>query len=213
LVDNLGQPLIPRVAHQSSKALFESNKNVSIACSNVEIQSEQNDIVTHQRVVIMISNEANLIVDHVITEHAHKFAFPWHFHPECVVKPDGNSGLYIKNAGLDWISVSSVRLKRDLVRGQIKPFIQGWYSPEYNERVPSTVATYTTFADQPFTAAWLMTDHSPQIIRKKIKGNKVQLEWIDSAGKRCALNLLFNSTPKKLAAEVYRDGQPLLKIH
>ena len=64
-------------------------------------------------------------------------------------------------------AVGDVEWKVDLVRGQEKPFIQGWYSPRYGRKAPATVAVFSGRVEADATFAWLLLPARGDVPRAK----------------------------------------------
>ena len=82
----------------------------------------------------------------------------WHFNPSCEVKIENNS-IVTNNAGkgnLRITPVSKIPWKVNLVKGQEKPHIQGWYSEYYNKKKTNYCALYTSKIQKSSTLAWVL---------------------------------------------------------
>jgi len=114
----------------------------------------------HTRTVYYSPNQYWLVVDRVLCAGPHQLETLWHFHPDCIVKRDGNL-IYTDNPGqanlgLLAVTVPSAGWDIDLIKGRADPDIQGWYSPSFNVRVPATCVSYSTKIQSPSTMTWLI---------------------------------------------------------
>ena len=124
------------------------------------------DVLTGQgpayetRTVYYLPNQYWLVQDQVLCAGPHTLETLWHFHPDCVVKRDGNL-IYTDNPGkanlgLLPLNSPSNGWSIDLIQGREAPSIQGWYSPSFNERLPATCASFSTAIQGPTTMTWLI---------------------------------------------------------
>ncbi len=101
-----------------------------------------------------------VVVDRVLCAGPHALTALWHFHPDCIVKRDGNL-VYTDNPGQANLGLLAVNLPLagwsiDLIKGREDPAIQGWYSSSFNERVPAPCASFNTTIQGPSTIIWLI---------------------------------------------------------
>ena len=132
-----------------------------------------NDKIEYTRAVTYLRGNFWLVVDRLTCKEPHQVQALWHWHPECTVKLDGQSAASADKgkANLRIIPVSPFDWKVQLVKGQEKPFIQGWYSVEYNKKTPNTVAVYTADMKKTQTFAWLLLvdpNNTPKTLNAKI---------------------------------------------
>ena len=112
---------------------------------------------SHTRAVMYVRDQFWIVVDRIRTDKPRKIETLWHWHPDCFVSQDGNSvGTGNTRGNLAVIPVSSQKAAIRFVKGQEKPEIQGWYSPEYNVYMPNTTAIYNTDIAGDQTFVWLL---------------------------------------------------------
>ena len=89
----------------------------------------------------------------------------WHTHPNCTVKiaPDDETVHVFDNntgVGLEIIAVSGSSGRWSNVteiRGQTHPVLQGWFSPTYGTKLPSSALSYLADVEKGDTTfAWLL---------------------------------------------------------
>jgi hypothetical protein len=112
---------------------------------------------SHTRAVMYVRNQFWVVADRIKTDKPRKIETLWHWHPDCLVSQDGNS-VRTKNTrgNLAIIPVSKQKTAIRFVKGQEKPDIQGWYSPEYNVYMPNTAAIYNSDIATDQTFVWLL---------------------------------------------------------
>ena len=99
-----------------------------------------------------------LVVDTVLAFGTHELVAGWHLGPECLASVyDGH--LVTRNQtgpNLALIPSAEVDWEIELARGQETPFPRGWYSRNYNMKVPSSAAEFQLRIDSPLALGWLM---------------------------------------------------------
>jgi len=111
----------------------------------------------HTRTVYYSRGNFWVVVDQLATDRPREIQALWHWHPDCQVKTDGTMAYTSNERGnLHILPVGSPAWKVNLVKGQENPEIQGWYSREYNQYVPSPVSVYTTSIKSDATFVWVL---------------------------------------------------------
>ena len=82
---------------------------------------------------------------------------------------------------MEVLPLSRQKIDINLVKGQETPWIQGWYSPEYNVFGPNTTSIFSTAIDGSTTFVWLLFPSErkmPQVEAKIISEieDEVQIE-------------------------------------
>jgi len=54
------------------------------------------------------------------------------------------------------VPLGKMKWKTEIIEGQEKPFIQGWYSEDYGIKVPNPTLIYSTTIHQSSTFAWIL---------------------------------------------------------
>lgn len=114
---------------------------------------------THTRAVIYLKNRYWIVVDWVQSDKPRTLTAYWHFNPVCSVVADGQSVLTNDpgKGNLCIVPVSSESWAVKLVKGQETPYVQGWYSERYNQRLAAYCAEYSTQMVGPSTLfAWIL---------------------------------------------------------
>ncbi len=114
--------------------------------------------VKHTRALFYIRGGFWVVVDKIATGRPRKIEILWHWHPDCNVKIENKRNTYSENekGNLKIIPVGGHKWEVSLVKGQEKPYIQGWYSKEYNMYEPNTATIYSTKIKSNSTFAWVL---------------------------------------------------------
>lgn len=62
---------------------------------------------------------------------------------------------------LNFIPVGNQNWQLQIIKGQQKPFIQGWYSPKYNKKQPALAAIYSASIRTPAIFGWIISKGNP----------------------------------------------------
>jgi len=139
---------------------------------------------SHTRAVLYVRNQFWVVVDRIKTDKPRKIETLWHWHPDCLVSQDGNNVRTNNVRGnLAIIPVSNQKTAVRFVKGQEKPEIQGWYSPEYNVYMPNTTTIYNSdiTGDQTFVWLLLPSEEKTPAVRSRIiseNGDGVKVEVV-----------------------------------
>lgn len=113
----------------------------------------------HTRAVIYLKNKYWIVVDNIITTPPAKLTAHWHFNPDCNVIKVGNT-VKSTDAGKSNLLIYPVGNQTwdiNLVRGQLSPYVQGWFSKVYNTKEAAYCAEYqTAHSKNSETFAWLI---------------------------------------------------------
>ncbi len=114
----------------------------------------------HTRAVLYVRNHYWVVVDRILDAGPHTVDVLWHFHPDCVVKNDGDL-VYTANPGQVNFGLLALKApakgwKVDLVRGRETPTPQGWYSPVFNMKEAATCADFSGVLAGPHTFVWVL---------------------------------------------------------
>ncbi|MFA5293005.1 MAG: alginate lyase family protein [Phycisphaerae bacterium] len=115
--------------------------------------------VSHTRAVVYLRNNCWIVVDRIDTDRPRNIQALWHWHPECTVKIEDDSSTVsvdTDKGNLRIVPISKLNWKTDLVKGRGEPNMQGWYSREYNQFVPSIVSIYSAGIEKTSVFAWLL---------------------------------------------------------
>jgi hypothetical protein len=114
---------------------------------------------THTRTVVYVRNKFWVVVDHITTDRPRDIQGLWHFHPHCTVDVQGKT-VTSTDADKGNVRITPISLSKwdiEIIKGQEEPFIQGWYSREYNHKQATSCAVFKTHIEKSATFAWVIT--------------------------------------------------------
>ncbi len=111
----------------------------------------------HRRTVFYRTGKYWIVLDEVLSFGVGEIEALWHTHPECRVKPF-DWGIRLKREGvlLDLIPISPFDWGQSQRMGLESPDFHGWYSPNFNERIPSAELVFSHRSKGPRTFAWII---------------------------------------------------------
>jgi len=125
----------------------------------------------HTRAVVYLRGKYWLVFDRVTSDRPRKLEALWHFHPGCSVKAEGLQAVS-SDAGkgnLRIVPAAGPRWQLKTIKGRRKPSIQGWYSPTYNVKQPSSTAVYSAGAAGNATFAWVLFPAAGKVPEIKVE--------------------------------------------
>ena len=110
------------------------------------------------RSVVYVRGKFWVVTDLLKTDRPRKIETLWHWHPDCKVQAEKDGRITTQNdhGNLTIIPVDNQALSVSLVKGQEKPFVQGWYSKEYNTWQPNTTAVCSQQIKSGDTNVWIL---------------------------------------------------------
>jgi hypothetical protein len=150
--------------------------------------------ISHTRSLLYLRDRFWVVLDQIKTDRPRKLETLWHFAPDCIVNQDGQQAVSNnpEGANLRIVPLGSVEWQVEMVSGQEKPFIQGWYSENYGIKEPNPTLVYTTNIPQSSTFAWLL---------------------VPANGPVPAVNAQYRQIPGAVFLTISQEGQPPVKIH
>jgi len=141
-----------------------------------------------------------LIVDSIELDQPRDITVLWHFHPEVSVTEEGGALSAHTTEGSLRICPVGIQIDNiNLVSGQTDPYIQGWWSMQYNHKDAATAAEINATLEQSTAFAWLMipyTDTPPQcdatLLHQDGKGLAVEVPSGDTSQ---TISLDFHQRP------------------
>jgi len=142
------QPLLGAVVNQGNK------DRIDAILAKTDIPG------SHTRAVVYLRGKGWLVVDRVEAKGEHTIQPLWHFHEDCGVKVE-TDGISVRSTDPDAGNVRIVPLggmgwSVELIKGQMDPHPQGWYSQGANQIEPAYCAAYTAKINDQATFAWLI---------------------------------------------------------
>ena len=171
LIDHNGQSAGPAIA---SAALDHHSYKIvdafDFATSSFDKYKNTNGNVKHQRSVLYVRGDFWVVVDRIITDSPRNIETLWHWHPDCIVEKE-ESVVQTNNTegNLAIIPVGQHNFKINLIKGQEKPNIQGWYSSMYNLFTPNITSIYSTDINTSSTFVWILQPSKSKISLLKAK--------------------------------------------
>ncbi|HEX5025387.1 MAG TPA: alginate lyase family protein [Agriterribacter sp.] len=127
--------------------------------------------VEHTRSIVYVKEKCWLVVDHIETDRPRTLQALWHYAPSCSVSVSGERTAS-ENTGegnIEIVPVGKSSWKVEIVKGQEKPFIQGWYSAKSGEKVPNAAVVYTQNIQKSTTFAWVLVTAKGKVPKMKTK--------------------------------------------
>lgn len=160
LIDGKGQTPRSRVARAPLTDMFITTPAYDFVRGTYDEGYDGiDDTVRHTRGVLYLRNRFWVVADRVVFQKPHRVQALWRYHPDCTVALEGRSATSVdaNKANLRILPLGSMDWNVELVRGQKRPHIQGWYSAGYNQKTPNTVVVYTATPKAPQTFVWILS--------------------------------------------------------
>ena len=156
----------------------------------------------HTRSVLYIRGKYWIIIDRIETDRPRELSVLWHFEPNCTVAAEKGGRLVARNgdANLQFIPLGPTLPQPEIIAGQEKPVIQGWYSAEYGIKVPNPTAVYTLKNAGSLTLVWLLVPSSGQM--PDVKG------WYSLSDDGAMNFKIRQGKADPVTAKVYMTGIP-----
>jgi hypothetical protein len=163
----------------------------------------------HTRAVLYARKNYWIIADQMLCAGAHEMETLWHFHPDCAVQRDGDL-IYTADAGHANCGLLAVNFPAgganiELVRGREDPAPQGWYSPDFNLRLPATCAVVSTPLRAPRTLIWVCWIAPAG---RDISATRPQVEITADTAARLTLRLTWPDGAKDTATIPFTPAEP-----
>lgn len=170
LIDGKGERPYEKLADQPVKKDYSIQKGLDFCLGSYtngfssdwwkSNESEHDTLAAKfTRAVLFLNNQYWIVIDHVKMQKSDTLEALWHFAPGLTLKHDKNTIIAIdsSNNSFQLIPSGPSKWKLNLIKGQRKPRIQGWYSKTYNSKVPNYCAKYQAMeTDTAATFAWLL---------------------------------------------------------
>lgn len=183
LIDQHGQKPGPTHAKSPlSDSHFQLHKDFDYASNSMSDFIDVEGKAEHRRALFYVRGEFWVVVDQIKTDRPRQIEALWHWHPTClVVKENTTVKTQNQSGNLALIPISTQKFDITFIKGQEKPTIQGWYSPEYNLYEPNTMSKYSTTINGSDTFVWLLLPsekEAPSVKAKILTQNEegIQLE-------------------------------------
>ncbi|NQU55000.1 MAG: alginate lyase family protein [Bacteroidetes bacterium] len=171
LIDGKGQmPDITVADKPLSDNHFKITRNFDYAWNSFD-KFYDLEKVEHSRTLFYVRDNFWIVVDNVKTEKPREIETLWHWHPRCEGEKQ-SAGIVTsvnETGNLKIIPLGITKWDVDLVKGQEKPEIQGWYSEEYNQYEPGMSTIYSTKIESDETFVWLLIPSEKEAPKLKAK--------------------------------------------
>ncbi|MDH5605144.1 MAG: heparinase II/III-family protein, partial [Cyclobacteriaceae bacterium] len=201
LIDGKGQADGPRLAE---KALTDNHflltKDFDYAWNSIDTFNDLEGTSGHTRALFYVRGYFWVVVDRISTSQPREIATLWHWHPDRQVTADGNRVLVSEKDQkfFQVIPIGKTKWTIDLVKGQEKPDIQGWYSEQYNTYEPGTASIYSTKIKSDTDFIWILfpSEEKASTVKAKIlsrDARAVTLE-VEDTGKTWILTVPYSDS-------------------
>jgi Heparinase II/III N-terminus/Heparinase II/III-like protein len=112
----------------------------------------------HSRSLLYIKNHCWIVLDHFETDRPRDLQVLWHYSPMCDVKIEEKDAVSVNHneANLRIIPLGEIDWQTKIIKGQEKPFFQGWYSETYGKKIPNPTVIYSANVSDSQTFAWVL---------------------------------------------------------
>ncbi|MEM0966060.1 MAG: alginate lyase family protein [Verrucomicrobiota bacterium] len=130
----------------------------------------------HQRTV-SLGDGFVWIVDLVELPVSDQVTFRWRFHPDLALvrHPKGWAVKESEETVAIWRMAANVPTGVEELRGVEEGQLQGWYSPEYNERVPNSVLLYESSPSNIAIFSWVLASKQLEAAQPGVSGSEATL--------------------------------------
>ena len=156
----------PRKVRQPLPLLFEESDSFAFAAARSTFPASRPTLIPGSkgavpwtRAVLLDKRGFILVADHLVAFQTHNLQAIWHFHPE--VAPEEAPRLIRLLSPED-------TLDQETFTGVESPRIAGFYSPDYNQRLPAPQVRFEGTLRQPSSFLWILQDSRQSPIRARI---------------------------------------------
>lgn len=193
LIDDKDQNPGPLKANSAlEKKHYKINAAYDYAFGSFDDFKDLKGTAKHTRAFFYLKNEFWLVADRIETNRPRNLKFLWHWHPQCKIErqSDRITGIHEKGR-LTLIPVSKQNFEISEIKGQEKPKIQGWYSPEYNLYEPNTLTQFSTNINKDQSFLWL-------VIPESQNSNSIETTLLNETSSHYSLELSVNGQKWKV---------------
>lgn len=159
LVDGNGQAAgIPKAETPLAENLYSISNDFDYGSGTFDKFSGVEGQISHTRSMIYVRGNFWVVADHLETDRPRQVETLWHWHPHNLIRVEksGITATANDRGNLAIIPVGAADWKISEVKGQEKPFIQGWYSKEYNTYEPNPTTIYSRQINSEETFVWVL---------------------------------------------------------
>ncbi|MFY0653503.1 MAG: alginate lyase family protein [Cyclobacteriaceae bacterium] len=114
--------------------------------------------IVHSRSVLYIKENCWIVLDRFQSDEPRNIQALWHYAPGNKVQVEGSEAVSTNDhlPNLRIIPLGDVSWSAEIIEGQEKPVIQGWYSSVFGEKVTNPTVVYSARIEEPKTFGWLL---------------------------------------------------------
>lgn len=158
----------------------------------------------HSRSVLYLRNKYWVVLDQFETDRPRELQVLWHYAPDNEVILKGTEAISTNtgSANLRILPVGNIDWKAEIIKGQEKPVIQGWYSSVFGEKVPNPTVVYSTGISKSSTFVWVLLPADGKVPEVKVqmveKAGVVSLVIEENNGAKANISLPLDRNPANL---------------
>ena len=165
LIDGIGCRPQPNEAMDALPGCgFTDDGPHALAWGSAQFSTQISPLADWQRMVLQLTPASLLVLDHLICFEPRQLVGFWHGAPQTDWQPTQPLHWRVENKAqrlhIQAMASEPVKLRSQLIIGQIEPEIQGWHSARFNQKVASPCLHYTTQISEPTVLAWLFSHES-----------------------------------------------------
>ncbi len=170
--------------------------------------SEENVIeADHTRAVFYVKGKYWVVVDRIETDMPRKIEVLWNHAPDVNVIVQGNQIVSTDSGtgNLRIVPVGDLSWNIDIIKGQTEPFIRGWYSETYGNKVANSSAVYSTDIEGDQIFAWILVPAFGQV------PEAVHAELPDKKTVKLSVQI-EDEEPMSIAVPLTSDSRPQIEF-
>jgi len=127
--------------------------------------------VVHSRSVMYLKGKYWVVLDDFKSDRPHTVEALWHYAPGNKVSIEGIESVSTNDnePNLRIVPVGNIPWDVEIIEGQEKPVIQGWYSSVFGEKVTNPTMVYSANIAKSSSFAWVMVPSSGAVAKVRVK--------------------------------------------
>jgi len=184
---------VARRARPGKTVWFENDGCTLVQCSH-DGYTRLRPPATHRRTLVWKHNHFWLVVDELLGVGPAIAGNHVHLHPNLTLASATDGNWQLQGAGCPLWIVTFGGDGHEIVRGQMEPVRQGWYSEHFGEMVPNTVLTLHRRAALPFCFGYVLFKQVPGTVQL-IPGLEANRVVIAQEGQQSSLRVPRDGSP------------------
>ena len=162
---------------------------------------------THTRSVLYLRNKYWVVLDQFETDRPRALQVLWHYAPDHEVVLEGTEAVSNnpQAANIRIVPVGKVNWDAEIIKGQEKPVIQGWYSSVFGVKVPNPTIVYSAGIAESSTFVWLLLPADGEVptidAQMAQKGDLINLTVKEKNGSTVNITLPLDNNPLDVKVE------------